>query len=145
MHSCHSARVGGLWKHQNNPACTKSARVFRMLKLDIISEKKKKMPVELVTYMLTPVFQQKSHQLNSFSTCSHQFASRNHKIRPVNSFPTCLHQFASRNHKIRPVNSFSTCSHQFARRNHKITPVNSFSTCSHQFAHRNHNTFFMIC
>ena len=33
---------GGLWKHQNNPACTKSVRVFIMLKLDTIRKKKKK-------------------------------------------------------------------------------------------------------
>ena len=26
----------GLWKHQNNPVCTKSVRVFRVLELDII-------------------------------------------------------------------------------------------------------------
>ena len=27
---------GGLWQQQNNPACTKSVRVFIMLKLDTI-------------------------------------------------------------------------------------------------------------
>ena len=74
----HTSEFSGLWKHQNNPAYTKGARVFRMLKLDTTWKKKKKMPVELVTYLLTPVCQQKSHKLNSFSTCSHQFASRNH-------------------------------------------------------------------
>ena len=24
----------GLWKHQNNPACTKSVRLFRVLKME---------------------------------------------------------------------------------------------------------------
>ena len=33
---------GGLWKHQNNPACTKSARVFIMLKFGTIRKKRKK-------------------------------------------------------------------------------------------------------
>ena len=34
--------LGGLWKHQNNPASTKSVRVFMMLKSDTIQKKKKK-------------------------------------------------------------------------------------------------------
>ena len=39
------SEFGGLWKHQNNPACTKNARVFsRMLKMDT-KRKKKKRPV----------------------------------------------------------------------------------------------------
>ena len=29
-----TSEFSGLWKHQNNPACTKGARVFRMVKLD---------------------------------------------------------------------------------------------------------------
>ena len=32
----------GLWKHQTNPACTKSVRVFVMVKLNIIRKKKRK-------------------------------------------------------------------------------------------------------
>ena len=32
---------GGLGKQQNNPADTKSVRVFRMLKLDTMGKKKK--------------------------------------------------------------------------------------------------------
>ena len=32
-------KFGGLWKHQNNPACTKSVRVFTMLKLGTILSK----------------------------------------------------------------------------------------------------------
>ena len=35
------SEFGGLWTHQNNPACTRSVRVFRMLKLDTIQKKKK--------------------------------------------------------------------------------------------------------
>ena len=38
--------IGGLWKHQNNPVCSLSARVFRMLKFDTIIvtiQRKKKM------------------------------------------------------------------------------------------------------
>ena len=35
------SEFGGLWKHPNNPACTKSVRVFRLLKLDTIQKKKK--------------------------------------------------------------------------------------------------------
>ena len=36
------SEFGGLWKHENNPACakTKSAQVFIMLKLDSIQKKK---------------------------------------------------------------------------------------------------------
>ena len=30
---------GGLWKHENNLACTKSARVFKMIKLDCAQKK----------------------------------------------------------------------------------------------------------
>ena len=33
---------GGLWKHENNLACTKSARVFRALELDTTGMKEKK-------------------------------------------------------------------------------------------------------
>ena len=33
------SEFGGLWKHQNNPACTKSVRVFSV-KLDTIRKKK---------------------------------------------------------------------------------------------------------
>ena len=33
----------GLWKHLTNPACTKSVRVFVMLKLNTIRKKKKMM------------------------------------------------------------------------------------------------------
>ena len=33
------SEFGGLWKHQDNPACTKSVRVFRLLKLDAIRKK----------------------------------------------------------------------------------------------------------
>ena len=29
------SEFGGLWKHQNNPACAESVRVFGMLKLDV--------------------------------------------------------------------------------------------------------------
>ena len=36
------SEFGGLWKQQNNSACTKLARVFKMLKLDTIQKKKKK-------------------------------------------------------------------------------------------------------
>ena len=36
------SEFGGLWKQQNNPAYTKSVRVFRMLKLDTMGKKKKK-------------------------------------------------------------------------------------------------------
>ena len=36
--------LGGLWKHQNNnPACTKSFRTFRMLKLDTVRKKKEEL------------------------------------------------------------------------------------------------------
>ena len=34
------SEVGGLWKHPNNPACTRSVRVFIILKLDNIWKKK---------------------------------------------------------------------------------------------------------
>ena len=33
--------LGGLLKQQNNPACTKSVRAFRVLKLDTIGKKKR--------------------------------------------------------------------------------------------------------
>ena len=33
------SEFGGLWKQQNHPACTKSVRVFIMLKLDTIRKK----------------------------------------------------------------------------------------------------------
>ena len=36
------SEFGGLWKPQNNPACTKSFRAFSGLKLDIIGKKKKR-------------------------------------------------------------------------------------------------------
>ena len=36
------SELGGSWKHQNNPACTKSVRSFVILKLDTIRKKKKK-------------------------------------------------------------------------------------------------------
>ena len=36
------SEFGGLWKHSNNPTCTKSVRVFRVLKLNIIWKKEKK-------------------------------------------------------------------------------------------------------
>ena len=36
------SEFGGLWKPQNNPACTKNVIVFIMLKLDTIRQKKKK-------------------------------------------------------------------------------------------------------
>ena len=36
------SEFGGLWKQQINPACTKSVRVFIMLKLDTTKKKKKK-------------------------------------------------------------------------------------------------------
>ena len=35
------SEFGGLWKQQNNPAYTKSVRVFRMLKLHTTGKKKK--------------------------------------------------------------------------------------------------------
>ena len=35
-------KSGGLWKHQNNQACTKSFTDFIMLKLDTIRKKKMK-------------------------------------------------------------------------------------------------------
>ena len=35
------SEFGGLWKHQNNPARTKSVRVLTELKLDTIRKKKK--------------------------------------------------------------------------------------------------------
>ena len=31
-------RFGRLWKHQNNPACTESVRIFEMLKMDATAE-----------------------------------------------------------------------------------------------------------
>ena len=34
------SEFGGLWKHQNSPACTNSVNVFRMLKLDTVRKKK---------------------------------------------------------------------------------------------------------
>ena len=33
------SEFGGLWKHQNDPACTKSVRVFIMLMLDTTDTK----------------------------------------------------------------------------------------------------------
>ena len=33
-------KFGGLWKHQNNQACTKRFRDFIMLKLDTVRKKK---------------------------------------------------------------------------------------------------------
>ena len=33
------SEFGGLWQHQNNPACTNSVIVFRLLKLDTIRKK----------------------------------------------------------------------------------------------------------
>ena len=36
------SEFSGLWKQQNKLACTKSVRVFIMLKLDTIQKKKKK-------------------------------------------------------------------------------------------------------
>ena len=32
---------GGLWQYQNNPACTKSVRIFRVFKLGTTRQKKK--------------------------------------------------------------------------------------------------------
>ena len=32
-------RFGRLWKHQNNPACTESVRIFETLKMDAIQKK----------------------------------------------------------------------------------------------------------
>ena len=37
------SEFGELRKHPNNPACTQSVRVFRMLKLDTIEKKKKRL------------------------------------------------------------------------------------------------------
>ena len=34
------SEFGGLWKHQSNPPCTKSVRVFKMLKLDTVRKKR---------------------------------------------------------------------------------------------------------
>ena len=34
------SEFGGLRKHENNPACTKSVRVFRAFKLDTLRKKK---------------------------------------------------------------------------------------------------------
>ena len=31
--------LGGLWEHQNNPACTNCVRVFKLLKLDAARKK----------------------------------------------------------------------------------------------------------
>ena len=36
------SKFDGLWKHQNNPACTKSVITFIMLKMGTIQKKKKK-------------------------------------------------------------------------------------------------------
>ena len=36
------SEFGGPWKQQNNPACTKSVRVFTKLKLNTTQKKKKK-------------------------------------------------------------------------------------------------------
>ena len=36
------SECSGLQKHQNNPACSKSVRVLKMLKLDIVQKKKQK-------------------------------------------------------------------------------------------------------
>ena len=33
------SELGGLWQHQNNPACTNSVTVFRLLKLDTLGRK----------------------------------------------------------------------------------------------------------
>ena len=35
-----TSEFSGLWKHQNNPACTNNVRVSRMMKLDTIRKKK---------------------------------------------------------------------------------------------------------
>ena len=35
------SEFGGLWKHQSNPACTKSVKVFILLELDTIRKMKK--------------------------------------------------------------------------------------------------------
>ena len=36
------SEFSGLWKHKNNPACSKKMSVFIKLKLDTIKKKKKK-------------------------------------------------------------------------------------------------------
>ena len=36
------SELSGLRKHQNNPACSKSVRVLKMLKLDTVQKKKQK-------------------------------------------------------------------------------------------------------
>ena len=38
-----------MWKHQNNPACTKSVKVFKLLKLDTTQKKKKEIFMRSVT------------------------------------------------------------------------------------------------
>ena len=35
------SECSGLWKHQSNPACTESVRVFRVLKLDAVRKEKR--------------------------------------------------------------------------------------------------------
>ena len=45
------SEFGGLWKQQSNPACTKSARAFIMLKLETIQ--KKMPPVKAVKEILS--------------------------------------------------------------------------------------------
>ena len=42
------SELGGLWKHQNNPACTKSVRVIRMLNLGHYIRKGKKQRIRSV-------------------------------------------------------------------------------------------------
>ena len=37
--------LGGVWKQQSNPACTKGVRVFRVLVLDAIRVKKRQCPL----------------------------------------------------------------------------------------------------
>ena len=47
---------GGLWKHQKNSACTKSVRVFIMLKLDTVQKKKEEDTLWANLYKMNTTF-----------------------------------------------------------------------------------------
>ena len=45
------SELDGLWKHPNNPACTRSVRVIIMFKMNTIRKKKKKKPLRTVLHI----------------------------------------------------------------------------------------------
>ena len=58
----HLSEFGGLWKHQINPACAKSVRLFIMLKLDTIWKKK----IVTAAAAFATQYYQGSHSLHNF-------------------------------------------------------------------------------